>query len=106
MNKALSMQRSKLISSYGGVGSIIDTINNLSYIIDAFDNWPIYKELTNPRNRRSLEYLTYKENRLLARLKAIGFDSVQHLFQLEDFEGELVKEWEPQGNQKRIKHFF
>ena len=101
MNKALSMQRSKLISSYGGVGSIIDTINNLSYIIDAFDNWPIYKEFTNRRNRRSLEYLTYKEDRLLARLKAIGFDSVQHLFQLEDFEGELVKEWEPQGNQKR-----
>ena len=37
MNKALQLQRSKLNTTYGGVGSTIDTIDNLSYMIEPFD---------------------------------------------------------------------
>ena len=50
MNKAQSIQRSKLNSSYGGVGSTIDTIDNLSYEIQPFDQWELWNFINDPRN--------------------------------------------------------
>lgn len=52
--------RSKLISNYGGIGSVIDTID-CSIIIESFDNWHYPKELN--------QYIII-DDRLLNRLKA------------------------------------
>lgn len=91
MKKALAIQRNKLASSYGGAGSFIDTIDNLSYQIEQFDKWPIYDNIT--RYPQNFKHLLHKEDRLIARLKSIGFRSVEELFLTENFDGEDIKEY-------------
>ncbi len=54
--------RSKFISNYGGVGSIIET-TECSILIESFDNWG-YKDLSN-----NLSSFILKDDRLLERLK-------------------------------------
>lgn len=71
MNK-VEHGRSKLISNYGGVGSIIDTTDN-SIIIETFDNWG-YSNL----NTDELAKLIIKDDRLLQRLRN-RFPRLRHL---------------------------
>lgn len=63
--------RSKHISNYGGVGSLIETTDN-SIIIETFDNWG-YNNLAN-----ELSSYIIKDDRLLQRLK-IRFPKLKHL---------------------------
>ena len=63
--------RSKHISNYGGVGSLIETTDN-SIIIETFDEWG-YKEL----NEKLAHYII-KDDRLLQRLKN-RFQNLKHL---------------------------
>ena len=96
MNKALSIQRSKIISAYGGVGTNIDTIDNLSLIIRPFDEWNLYDKLKDTKRNKHLKRLLFKEERLCARLKSIGFTQLEQFFLLEDFANEEpVKTWSP-----------
>lgn len=110
MNKIQAIQRSKLNTSYGGVGSTIDTIDNLSYIVDPFNEWPIYKKLENIRHRNDVyPRLIHKEDRLLERIKKVGFSELKEFFLTESFEGEDIKEWLPiDGQIKRMvsSHYF
>ena len=99
MNKVFAIQRSKLNSSYGGVGSTIDTIDNLSYKIAPFNEWDIYTELGNARARRGLTHLLHNEPRLLARLQCVGFNRLQEFFLTETFEDENIIPWNPERNQ-------
>lgn len=64
--------RSKLISNYGGVGSIIDTTDN-SIIIETFDNWG-YSNLS----PEDLAKFILKDDRLLQRLRN-RFPRLRHL---------------------------
>lgn len=99
MNKALSIQRSKLISAYGGVGTNVDTIDNISLLIRPFDEWKIYNLVKN--NDKSIRRLLFKEERLCARLRAIGFSNLEQFFCLEDFSNETpVKPWKPREDEK------
>jgi len=82
MNKAQSIQRSKLISSYGGVGSIIDTIDNLAFIIKPFDQWNLYTQYV--RFYRNFPHLKLDDERLKVRLHNIGFSSLEHFFLPDD----------------------
>ena len=96
MNKAQSIQRSKLNSSYGGVGSTIDTIDNLSYEIQPFDQWELWNFINNPRNAKDARSLKIKEQRLIERIKSIGFPKLKELFLTDPFEGDDdVKDWDP-----------
>ncbi|MCF8373551.1 MAG: DUF1998 domain-containing protein [Bacteroidales bacterium] len=63
--------RSKHISNYGGVGSLIETTDN-SIIIETFDNWG-YSDL----NEKLVHYII-KDDRLLQRLKN-RFPNLKHL---------------------------
>lgn len=99
MKKALAIQRNKLASSYGGVGSFIDTIDNLSYQIEPFDKWPIFDHIN--RRPKDVAYLIHKEDRLIARLRSIGFDNIENLFLTDDFEGEDIKEYETRPKKTR-----
>ena len=69
MNKAQSIQRSKLNSSYGGVGSTIDTIDNLSYEIQPFDQWELWNFINDTRNAAHAGSLKIEERRLIERIK-------------------------------------
>lgn len=63
--------RSKHISNYGGVGSLIETTDN-SIIIETFDEWG-YNELN-----ETLTHYIIKDDRLLQRLKS-RFPNLKHL---------------------------
>lgn len=87
MRRTQSIQRSKLITSYGGVGSIIDTIDNIAYIIEPFDSWKIYNAYY--RNTQQIRnYLTTTDERLKTRLRNIGFNNLENFFLTDDnFDG-------------------
>lgn len=107
MNKAQLIQRSKLNSSYGGVGSTIDTIDNLSYEIQPFDQWELWNFINNPRNAAYAGSLKIKEQRLIERIKGIGFPKLKGLFLTDPFDGDDVKDWNPDPNQvKRMVSSF
>lgn len=60
------IQSRKVISSYGGVGSIIETPNG-AMLIEDFDKWPFFKAIIE-NNLEKADYLI-EDNRLLNRLK-------------------------------------
>lgn len=70
-NDKIKHGRSKHISNYGGVGSLIETTDN-SIIIETFDEWG-YSEL----NEKLAHYIV-KDDRLLQRLKN-RFPNLKHL---------------------------
>lgn len=70
-NDKIKHGRSKHISNYGGVGSLIETTDN-SIIIETFDEWG-YSEL----NEKLAHYII-KDDRLLQRLKN-RFPNLKHL---------------------------
>lgn len=70
-NDKIKHGRSKHISNYGGVGSLIETTDN-SIIIETFDNWG-YSDL----NEKLAHYII-KDDRLLQRLKS-RFPNLKHL---------------------------
>ena len=80
MNKSLPLQNNKIFSSYGGVGSMIDTIDDLSIIIEPFDRWiPLYDQICAGRHKE----LELNEPRLRAMVKSIGFDRLDGFFRLD-----------------------
>src|SRR5690554_1017077 len=60
------IQTRKVISSYGGVGSIIETPNG-AMIIEEFDKWPFFSAIYNGSLDKS-DYII-EDDRLLNRLK-------------------------------------
>lgn len=80
MNKSLSIQLNKLFSSYGGVDSMIDTIEDLSIKIAPFDRWGnIYNNVCLGRRPD----LLLEESRLSSMLRSIGFNNLSGFFQLD-----------------------
>jgi hypothetical protein len=73
-NDKIKHGRSKFISNYGGVGSIIDT-TDCSILIETFDNWQ-YAELQN----RLKDYIII-DDRLRSRLQT-RFPRLQHLVKI------------------------
>lgn len=54
MKKLEEIQSRKVISAYGGSGSVIETLNNGSLLIEQYDKWPCFKSkkvenINNPR---------------------------------------------------------
>ncbi len=80
MNKIQSIQRSKLVTSYGGVGSIIDTIDNLAYMIEPFDQWNFYTQRMRQRGGNPFDPFKVEDERLKTRLRNHGFDNLQMFF--------------------------
>lgn len=100
MNKASQIQRSKVFSSNGGVGSTIETIDNLSLQILPFNQWMIFETIASPQRRALVSHLIFDEPRLRARLSSLQFNHLKSFFQLEDFEDEEVRDYAPTGKQK------
>lgn len=71
MAKLEKIQIDKLISSYGGVGSIIETNTNGSLRIEPYDNWPCFEgRITTPE---------INDARLLSYIKANGYPHVNRI---------------------------
>jgi len=74
MSRFEKQGQSKIINSYGAVGTLIQTINNGSILISDFDTWPFYNFLiTTYQKQNPADYLInnpffIKDNRLVNRL--------------------------------------
>lgn len=99
MNKAQSIQRSKLVTSYGGVGSIIDTIDNLAYMIEPFDEWNFYKKQKRSRSSKPFGDFKVIDDRLKVRLHNLGFNQLEDFFVLDD-DFENIKPWAPNNDDR------
>ena len=69
MKKLENIQKDKLISSYGGVGSLVETNTNGSLLIGPYDTWPCY-------NQQNQEI---DDPRLLNFVRANGYPHIQRL---------------------------
>lgn len=89
-NDKIKHGRSKHISNYGGVGSIIETTDN-SIIIETFDNWG-YSDL----NEKLAHYII-KDDRLLQRLKN-RFPNLKHLVAIPTNRDSFLHQVRPKAN--------
>ncbi|MFA6923843.1 MAG: DUF1998 domain-containing protein [Bacteroidales bacterium] len=89
-NDKIKHGRSKLISNYGGVGSLIET-QDCSIIIETFDNWQ-YKDLAN-----RLSTYIIKDDRLLNRLKN-RFPNIRHIVQIPTDKNSFTDQVRPSAN--------
>lgn len=99
MNKALSIQQNKLFSSYGGVDSMIDTIEDLSLRILPFDKWDkLYQNVCSGRRND----LLLEEPRLCSLVRSLGFTSLTGFFSPDTTldEDPSFKAYKPDSNQK------
>ena len=77
MKKLENIQQNKLISSYGGVGSIIETNTNGALLILPYDNWPCF---TTNKGWRQCRIIT--DNRLLRYVKSQGYQQLDRLIEI------------------------
>ena len=80
-SKYESQQLSKIVNSYGGIGSIIQTREGGSLLIEDSPNWPIQNRIIN--NQHGLhDQFQIHEDRLVARLKKEFFPEISSLFRI------------------------
>ena len=89
-NDKIKHGRSKHISNYGGVGSLIETTDN-SIMIETFDNWG-YGDL----NEKLAHYII-KDDRLLQRLKN-RFPNLKHLVSIPTDRDSFLHQVRPKAN--------
>lgn len=77
MRKLEQIQLNKLISAYGGVGSIIETNTNGSLIILPYDQWICFVNV----NQNPMEI---RDNRLLSYVRIHGYPNVTRLVPIPD----------------------
>lgn len=87
MKKIEEVQIGKLVTAYGGTGSIIETLNNGSLRIKPFDEWPIYRNLFSktPLNQKG-QALLISEPRLVKRLVDIGYSKLKGVFSIPELD--------------------
>jgi hypothetical protein len=91
MAEKINHGRSKLISSYGGVGSVIDT-PDASIIIETFDNWG-YPNFCDPEIKKHI----ILDDRLVNRLR-VRFPRLRHLVSIPIEEDNWKTDVQPQAN--------
>jgi len=75
MSKYIEIQTRKAISSYGGVGSIIETPKG-AILIENFDKWPFFRSIQEGKKR--IDDFVITDNRLLKRLQHLkGFPKLK-----------------------------
>jgi len=84
--------KNKMLSSYGGIGSIVETTDG-SVIIETFDNWG-YNKFLNLTNSEEIQKYLIIDDRLLSRLKYI-FKNLRYIVSIPD---ENDKKIHPKAN--------
>lgn len=89
MSRFEKQGQSKIINSYGAVGTLIQTINNGSILISDFDTWPFYNFLRRRyQNVNAADYLInnptfIQDNRLVNRLaKELNINTLLGIFRM------------------------
>lgn len=74
-------QLTKIVNSYGGIGSVIQTRQGGSLLIEDFMKWPCQTKIMN-KNRELYDTYKIKEDRLTSRLKREYFPRISGLFRI------------------------
>ena len=103
MSRFEKQGQSKIINSYGAVGTLIQTINNGSILISDFDTWPFYNFLRkNYQNKNAADYLIIdpqfiQDNRLVNRLaKELNINTLLGIFRMPE------NKYIPQNNTLKV----
>ena len=91
MSEKINHGRSKMISSYGGVGSVVDT-PDASIIIETFDNWGYPNFADQEINKHVI-----LDDRLVNRLR-VRFPKLKHLVSIPIEEEDWKTDVQPQAN--------
>ena len=94
------IQRGKLMSAYGGVGSMVETRENGSLMIMPFEEWPVYHKhiICNSGSPDTQgQELMISEPRLKKRLIDAGFTQLEDLFTLPELEDVSKEAHAPSG---------
>jgi len=77
MSSYTELRSYQLVSNYGGVGSIIETLGG-AMLIMPFDKWIFYKHVIEKADAEDLEAIALDDSRLLERAK-MDFPDLEHL---------------------------
>lgn len=77
MKNLIELRNYQLVSSYGGVGSIIETLGG-AMLIMPFDKWVFYKYVIEKADAEDLDMMSIDDSRLLARVRQ-DFPKLEHL---------------------------
>ena len=111
--------QSKIINSYGAVGTLIQTLNNGSLLIDQFDNWEYYKYLVDSYNGNAggvqfvnnSKHLFAHDPRLLNRIRTNSGNQINALFKMPlniklgyNFGNQILVDDKPPHNPRQREH--
>lgn len=103
MKKLEEIQRGKLVSSYGGVGSIIETNTNGSLLISPYNKWPFYRDqdpnrLPEITDDRLLNFIKYKK----------GYPQLNRLVEMPESDSNVSKYYptETEANRSVLAEYF
>lgn len=83
MSKYEKQGQSKIINSYGAVGTLIQTMNNGSLMIENFDQWPYYRMRLPALHENNTSSAFIEEPRLIKRLvDDLGCAGVLRIFKM------------------------
>lgn len=100
-----NQQLSKIVNSYGGIGSVLQTREGGSLLVEDFANWPVTGRVLNAGGQLKDEYCII-EDRLVMRLRREFFKNIRKLFRLPLTECKYGKTWLKEQNSAISASFF
>lgn len=95
MARYIEHQTRKIVTSYGGVGSIIETPEG-SILIEDFEKWPLFRPFQNEDVRVDVDDWKITDNRLLKRLQHLkGFPKLKEFIRIPPNFAHHVRKNEP-----------
>lgn len=109
MKKLEEIQRGKLVSSYGGVGSIIETNTNGSLRILPYNEWPFYKPFHDRTKKKNTSLQEITDDRLLNFIKGKkGYPQLNRLVEMPESDSNVSKYYptETGANKSVLAKYF
>lgn len=100
-----NQQLSKIVNSYGGIGSLLQTRDGGSLMVEDFPSWPLTGRVMNTGGQLKDEYCI-NEDRLVMRLRREFFRNIRKLFRLPLTECKYGKTWLKEQNSAISASFF
>ena len=102
MKKLEEIQKGKLVSSYGGVGSIIETNTNGSLLILPYNEWPFYEPFHDRTKKKNNSLQEITDDRLLIFIKhKKGYPQLNRLVEMPESDSNVSKYYPTENGAKK-----